>query len=78
MCPYRGALDVQCNKNWRTMQSFSEMFLYRFQCIYISDWYTDDQIELLYSRIDRTYVQNALINSLGSREVKLCNISADL
>ena len=56
------------------MLSFSEMFLYRFQFISISDWYTGDQKELPYSRIGRTYVQNALINSLGSREVKLYQI----
>ena len=37
-----------------------------------------DQTELPYSRIGHTYVQNALINSLGSREVKLRKISADL
>ena len=59
------------------MQSFSEMFLYRCQFIYI-DWYTGDQIELPYSRIGRTNVQNALINRLGSREVKLRKISAEL
>ena len=58
------------------------MFLYIFQFIYIyiyiSVWYTSDQIELPYSRIGRAYVQNALVNSMASREVKLSKVSADL
>ena len=37
-----------------------------------------DQIELMYSRIGRAYVHNALVNSLRSREVKLSKVNADL